>query len=251
MKGKFRLLIVLTAMLSVLLLPINAAADEALSSDREAISEEIADAAPDKEEIGVEIPTEEAETSNSENDTTTQSGEALQSGEQIPTINEEAGTDEVSNVFAELYGIAMAHLGEILSALSFIASLVIALAYKRGLAPLVSNTAERIGSSVKKLGEESERGRLEQSEIIKASEEKLAMSERVLKELSEKVEGLLGALKSEEELEALTRRVEEALRLEAEMMYDIFMCSQIPQYQKDALGEKIAMIKKESGSCGK
>ena len=61
---------------------------------------------------------------------------------------------------------------------------------------------------------------------------------RSLDILTEKLEGMEWEKKSAEKLSLL-------MNSQIDMLYEIFMQSSLPQYSKDAIGEKVAALKKE------
>lgn len=155
------------------------------------------------------------------------------------------GTEE--NVFDKMYADVSEYATEILCAMTFAGSLILAFAYKKGLLPIVKGSLLSIGNAVSKVkdsvGESAEKG-VKLGESIKKG---LENTKTVLDGLVKKISELDTAL--EERLSDESERAHEAevLRLvllsQIEMLRDIFMSAALPQYQKDAVGERIAKMK--------
>lgn len=155
------------------------------------------------------------------------------------------GTEE--NVFDKMYADVSEYATEILCAMTFAGSLILAFAYKKGLLPIVKGSLLSIGNAVSKVkdsvGESAEKG----VKLGESIEKGLENTKTVLDGLVKKISELDTAL--EERLSDESERAHEAevLRLvllsQIEMLRDIFMSAALPQYQKDAVGERIAKMK--------
>lgn len=155
------------------------------------------------------------------------------------------GTEE--NVFDKMYADVSEYATEILCAMTFAGSLILAFAYKKGLLPIVKGSLLSIGNAVSKVkdsvGESAEKG----VKLGESIEKRLENTKTVLDGLVKKISELDTAL--EERLSDESERAHEAevLRLvllsQIEMLRDIFMSAALPQYQKDAVGERIAKMK--------
>ncbi len=166
-----------------------------------------------------------------------------------PSEEEKASehTDTDENFFTAAYKEISSYASEILCTLTFIGSLVLAIAYKKGLLPLLERSLVTIGNAVGKIKESAKEG-LDKGEALGVSiEKKLGLTENMLSDIATRVEIMRHALD-----ESLENKVQADLdkkqmlivmRAQIDMLYDVFMCSAIPQYQKDAIGEKIAAMK--------
>ena len=149
-----------------------------------------------------------------------------------------------ANVFSEVYEVILRHSDKILSALAFLASLFLAFAYRSGIIPLIKGGLNTLGTAVGKLKEETDKASEISLKTISEAKDKLADTENVLTALTDK----LGAL--EEKLGAAIEDKERAkdmkliLEAQIDMLYEIFMSSSIPLFQKEAVGEKIAAMKR-------
>lgn len=160
--------------------------------------------------------------------------------------NEDNGAEDV-NFFGKVYDDLSAYAGEILCALTFVGSLTLALAYKKGLLPLIEKSLLTIGSAITKIKDNAKENEDKCTAINKSIDERLNGATEIIRNLSSKVEMLNDRLCESIEDESEARREKRQLRLvvdaQIDMLYDVFMSSALPQYQKDAVGEKIARMK--------
>ena len=146
------------------------------------------------------------------------------------------------NFFEKLYDAVRDYISEILCVLAFGGSFLIAVLYKKGLLPLLKSALSAINAAVGKIKEATEKG-------ANADAEKTAKITQAL----DKAYGLIEA--QSDTLEALEKRLDslstdkserEKLRLilecEVELLYDIFMSSGLPEYQKDAVAKRLKAI---------
>lgn len=151
------------------------------------------------------------------------------------------------NVFTTVYEEIMTYAGEILCALTFAGSLILAFAYKKGLLPLVKGSLLGIGNAISKMKEDATENAEKGSKIGEDITNRLNDATLTLDTLAEKVSELDIMLKEKLESEDEAQREKEEIKLiltsQIDMLYDIFMASALPQYQKDAVGEKVARMK--------
>ena len=172
---------------------------------------------------------------------------AEESGESdLPEDN--AGT----NPFELLFNTVKEYATEIFCLLSFVGSLILAYAYKSGLLPIVKKGIGAISYAVSGIKEAAERGELKTDELSRAVCERLAQAEDCLGGIEDAVDNLserLAALSSEAEER---QKLKVILAAQIDMLYDIFMASSIPEYQKEAVGRRVAEMRKElsADECG-
>ena len=162
-------------------------------------------------------------------------------------VDDEAtdGTEETENVFAIVYGEIMKNAGDIFSTLAFISSLLIAIAYKKGLLPALSRAVSGIEGAIDKVKRTADESREAVGERHGEMLEKLMSLDGKLSEFSRSIDGV------EKRLEALTADsdTKESIKLimssQIDLLYDVFMCSSLPQYQKDAVGNRVSKMKAE------
>ena len=151
---------------------------------------------------------------------------------------------EEANAFAQLYEFSVANADKIFSLLAFLGALILTVAYKKGLFPFVEKALLSLTAAVKSLREENALGEEKNIEFIKSLDEKLALSEKTLENALIKLSTLENELKNSAEACSKTEEFRSVLLAEVEMIYDIFISSSLPQYQKDKVGEAYAKMKR-------
>ena len=163
----------------------------------------------------------------------------------IPEDNIEATATD--NFFSRVYEEVTAYASEILCGLTLIGSLTLAFAYKKGLLPLVEKSLIAIGNAVTGIKESTKENAEASSAFGVNIEKQLSILEELLQSLAEKVNSLDRELLESLRNESASRLEAKELRLvvdaQIDMLYDVFMSSALPQYQKDAVGERIAKMK--------
>ena len=167
------------------------------------------------------------------------------SAQEMEDTEQTDGTDE--NVFEKIYADVGEYATEILCAMTFAGSMILAFAYKKGLLPIVRGSLLNIGNAVSKVkdsvGESAEKG----AKLGESIEKGLEDTKNVLDGLVEKISELDAALVERLSDESERAREQEVLKLvlisQIDMLRDIFMSAALPQYQKDAVGERIAKMK--------
>ena len=157
---------------------------------------------------------------------------------------ETGGEITESNVYSEVYDVLLRHSDKILSALAFLASLLLALAYRSGIIPLIKGGLNTLAAAIGKLKEETDKASEISAKTISEAKDKLADAEKVLSTLNERLgtlEEKLGDAIEDKERAADMKVIMEA---QIDMLYDIFMSSSIPLFQKEAVGEKISAMKR-------
>lgn len=160
----------------------------------------------------------------------------------VPDESETSAAE--ANIFDAVYAEIIKHSDKILSALAFSASLILAFAYKKGFLPLIKGALSALTSSVSKLKEETESASLAAQSSIEGASAKLENAQELLASLTERLETIEGKLAASAEEKNLQRDIKKVMTAQVDMLYSIFMSSSIPAYQKEAVGESIAEMKK-------
>lgn len=158
--------------------------------------------------------------------------------EEMSETVEQAGAEE--NVFTEIYNAVCENSADILSLLSFAASVTVALFYKYALSPLIKGGLEKISSGVKSISGENSKEYTTLSEAqakICANEEKI---EEKLSEISQSILEVRDVEKPRLEKSLLT-----VMQAQVNMLYEIFQSSALPVYQKEAVGNMISEMRSE------
>ena len=168
------------------------------------------------------------------------------SGEEYASVAEGEGGGE-ENFFSKVYEEISAYSTDILSALTLRGSLTLAVAYKKGLLPLLERSLVTIGNAITKIKDTASESAEQSTALSIGIENKLTRAMTTLEMLSDKVASLNTALEDSIRGEKESKREKEELRIiveaQIDMLYDIFMSSALPQYQKDAVGERIAKMR--------
>lgn len=152
------------------------------------------------------------------------------------------------NGFTMIYGLICENADKIFSVLAFLGSLIIAFAYKRGLFPFIEKALGALSGAVGKLKEETEKSESSKSAFMAEINSAISKCDTMISAFSERLsvieENLSGTAGLKDEGEAF-----KAIMLsEIEMLYEIFMSSSLPQYQKDRVGESYLRMKAKLGA---
>ena len=136
------------------------------------------------------------------------------------------------------------HSGEILSLLAFVGSIILAIAYKLGLTPLVRGALSSMLNSLGVLKESVAKSDEKCSGAVAVLEERIGATEDIVKRLDEAIASSTEAIKAEEANSGERADMRLIMQMQINMLYDIFMTSALPQYEKDAVGERISAMNK-------
>lgn len=151
--------------------------------------------------------------------------------------------EENENFFTVLYEGVKANADKILSALAFLGSLLIALAYKRGLFPFVEKALTSLSGAVVKLGNETKKNAESENEFLSALSEKLKTTEDILLGFTESLKKLEAELASFSEEKGEREKLKLIMATEVDMLNEIILASSLPQYQKERAGECFMKMK--------
>ena len=178
----------------------------------------------------------------------------------ISSSAEEVVEDDVEivekNIFSTVYEEITSHATEILCAMTFAGSLILAFAYKKGLMPLLKGSLISIGNSISKIKDDTTENAERNAKLGESIEVGLESAMATLGILTKKISELDLALNERLASEDDASREKEEFKLiltsQIDMLYDIFMTSALPQYQKDAVGERVAKMKGaiSENACG-
>ena len=151
--------------------------------------------------------------------------------------------------FDQLYGTVMRYADEILSALAFVGSLLIAFAYKRGLLPIIKGALSNMSQATARLKDEAKAATDKAAEALEKATEKLSVAENMLKIMTDRLDELNAKLDLARENEERYGEMKLILSSQIDMLYEIFISSSLPAYQKEAIGERISEMKKQLTPC--
>jgi len=166
------------------------------------------------------------------------------------SANAEADTydpDNTVSFFEKAFREIKKYATEIFCALTFIGSMILTYAYKKGLLPLIESALLSIGNSVSKIKEKTDANEENTINLGNNMTERLERSEEIISTLTERIEEMTSTIEEVKDGELLKNRENQNLTViisaQIDMLYDIFMSSALPQYQKDAVGERVALMK--------
>ena len=162
-------------------------------------------------------------------------------------VAKETEADNDESLFSKAYTEIAAYASEILCALTIAGSLVLAFAYKTGRRPLLKGTLMSIGNAVGKINDSTNESAKKSAELEGIIEDRLSATKEMLDGLTERISSLDASVKeklaSAENDKRMQSDIKTLIDTQIDMLYNIFMCAALPQYQKDAVGEKIAKMK--------
>ena len=156
---------------------------------------------------------------------------------------DDADIEDTKNSFEKIYDAAMAHVSEILSLAAFIGSLICAVIYKSGLMPLMEKGRGGIKNAAQKIKEATDRAECDNKASLGYINDKMNELEIAISEMQETVKAATQAMDSAVDMKAHQARIDGLLAGELDMLYDIFMSSALPEYEKARVGERVAKLK--------
>ena len=156
-----------------------------------------------------------------------------------------SGTEQ--NLFEEIYEAASGFSSEILSIFTFAGSLIVAFAYRKGLLPTVKNGIGAIGNAIGQMKEATDGYSKHQDEMLTAFNERLTESEKILERFGDAIDEIAEKTEHARDAEADRENVKALMSAQIDMLYEIFMTSQLPQYQKDSVSRRIKEMREDVG----
>ena len=158
--------------------------------------------------------------------------------------SEADGADgERESVFSLVYGFALENADKIFSLLAFIGAIILSFAYKKGLFPFVQKALSSLGAAVSSLREESEKNASLGNAFMEDLKNKLGASEAALEKAEKRLSLLEEKISMANALSEKSDQLRAVMLAEVEMIYEIFISSSLPQYQKDRVGEAYLKMK--------
>lgn len=159
-------------------------------------------------------------------------------------MSEEENEQTEKNIFEAAYDEIIKHSDKLLAAMAALSSVVLAIAYKKGLLPIIKGALSALASQVAKFKEDTEREIGKANESTLAITEKLSKTENILSLLTDKLDTVEKELSESADNKTKSEVLAKVMNVQVDLLYDIFMSSSLPQYQKEIVGEKISEMKK-------
>ncbi len=152
---------------------------------------------------------------------------------------------ESENPMEQFFTTVREHLAEILSALTLIGSLILAFAFKKGLLPLMRGALGRLGDAASATKTSAEDAAKEAEGIKSALIERTSAIETASSDIAKALEALGEEVKALKEQGLDKKLLYGTLGAEVELLYDIFMSSSLPNFQKEAVSQRLKKMKEE------
>ena len=146
------------------------------------------------------------------------------------------------NFFEKLYDAVTDYISEILCVLAFGGSFLIAVLYKKGLLPLLKGALGAINSAVGKIKDATENSAIADTEKTAKITEALDRAQSLIETQTRSLEDVEKRLDALSQDKSEREKMKLILECEVELLYDIFMSSALPEYQKDAVAKRLKAI---------
>ena len=156
---------------------------------------------------------------------------------------EEAKAAEDTNIFSDVFSAILNHSGEILSAITALLSGIVIFIYKRGILPSLSGGISVVKGEVAEIEKHSKAQKESSLALSSTVSDGLASANERLTSLQENLTLLSERLILAEHTYKGTDELFSVLSSQLEMLYEIFMSSSLPAYEKERVAERIAAMK--------
>lgn len=146
------------------------------------------------------------------------------------------------NFFEKLYDAVTDYISEILCVLAFGGSFLIAVLYKKGLLPLLKGALGAINSAVGRIKDATENSAIADTEKTAKITEALDRAHTLIEAQTRSLEDVEKRLDALSQDKSEREKMQMILECEVELLYDIFMSSALPEYQKDAVAKRLKAI---------
>lgn len=161
------------------------------------------------------------------------------------------GTEEAAsaiggeeNYFSILFSEIGEHLSPILSAVSALLAAIVALGYKKGLLPLLKSGLGAIGAATKEWGQAAEDYGKEAKEICEIANNSVQFIEKQIEKMDGALKTIENRLAVLDEQTVKGETTNTLLRGQLDMLLDIFLCSSLPQFEKDRVSQRAEQLKR-------
>lgn len=146
--------------------------------------------------------------------------------------------------FGELFDAVRSHSSELMSALAFFGSAVIAISYKNGFAPTLKSGIGSIGTAISDVKSKSDAIKEAQDAIADGICRRIEQIENSFSSITALLEKSLSELEKFDTGAAEQEKMKAIMGEQISLLYDVFMFSSIPEYQKDAVGHRVEKMRR-------
>ena len=159
------------------------------------------------------------------------------------------GTAEAEdiNAFENLFLLICENADKLFATLAFASSLIVVFAYKRGLIPLINKGLSAIRKSTDNFEIKAQDAMLKTEKSVEFLTDRFVSYENTVDSVSSALADISERLDALSESSDEKQLMKTVMLSQIDMLYEIFMQSGLPQYSKDALGEKMSKMKKTLG----
>ena len=157
--------------------------------------------------------------------------------------NAEGGEYTKKNGFEEIYKLAIDNVSEILSLAAFIGSLICAIIYKSGLMPLMENGLKGLKNATVTIKEATDKAESESKKSMNTMTQCMEALESSVEDMCRSFLSLSNSLSGYKNQLSHQKRLDTILEGELDMLYDIFMTSALPEYEKARVGERMTKLR--------
>lgn len=173
----------------------------------------------------------------------TNSSQLPEAEENSLTEKEEEPIEE--NVFAEIYELLELNADKIFSALAFIGTLIVSFSYKKGLIPLLAETFSRFRGTLDGIKKEGELRANDNSEMFSSINLSLKEMEEAINKCADDMTDIKEQFATYDDVMKEREAMKLILDGQIDMLYNIFMSSSLPHFQKEEIGNKIVKMREE------
>ena len=152
-------------------------------------------------------------------------------------------SDSEENPFEMLWSGVLNNSEKIMCALTLAGSVVLTFLYKKGLLPFLSRGLSAIAAALSGIKESTDQYAQKSGKDFSDISEALGRSESAIGGISERLSALERTLDEAGSAREQTEAIRAVMSAQVELLYDILMNSAIPQYRKDAAGERLTEMK--------
>ena len=148
------------------------------------------------------------------------------------------------NIFTALYVWASDNAGEIFSLLTLVSSALLAFTYKKGLLPKLGGALGKISGAVGNISKSTEAALNSLGESYGSIKDTLSIVSGMCEGLSDEVSELSARLDESGDSKGELEKMKIILSSQVDMLYEIFISSALPQFAKEAVAERVNVMRR-------